>query len=261
MRTIAVINQKGGVGKTTTTVNFGHALALEGNRVALADLDPQGHLSPCLGIFRSPRYGMDEVLLNGSPLFEHVVDTRELLQLIPAGERLAEVDEILGGTERARLLGEAINAARDDIDYLVFDCPPSAGLLVANAVLAVDDVLVPVAGDYLSLTGLAKLMITLKRFESYRDTPLSTYLFMSRFLPRRRLAREVQDKLLEHFPSQLLATAIKEAAVVAESAGAGRTVFEYRANSKSAEEFQYLCRDYFNQRLLVNEQKQTTRVA
>ena len=92
MHTIAVINQKGGVGKTTTTVNFGHALALEGNRVALADLDPQGHLSACLGIFRPPPRGMDEVLLNTRPLFEHVVDTRELLQLLPAGERLSKVN-------------------------------------------------------------------------------------------------------------------------------------------------------------------------
>lgn len=121
-------------------------------------------------------------------------------------------------------------------------------MLVANAVLAVDDVLVPVTGDYLSLTGLAKLMITLKRFESYRAALLNTYLFMSRFLPRRRLARELRDKLLQHFPSQLLATAVRDAASIAESAGAGRTVFEYRPNSKSAEEFQHLCFDYLNQR-------------
>ncbi len=255
MRTIAVIGQKGGVGKTTTTVNFGHALALEGHRVALADLDPQGHLSPCLGIFRAPRRGMDEVFLNASPMFEHAVDTRELLQLIPAGERLSEVEELSGGTERARYLGEAIDAVREDIDYLIFDCPPSSGLLVANAVLGVDDVLVPVAGDYLPLTGLARLMITFKRFVSYRVAPLHTYLFMSRYLTRRRLAREVQEKLLQHFPSYLLATAVREAAVIAESAGAGRTVFEYRAHSKSAEEFRYLCRDYLNQRLLVNEQQ------
>ena len=90
MKTVAILNQKGGVGKTTTTVNIGHALALQGNRVALADLDPQNQLAPCLGIFRPPRVGMDEVLLNGAPLLAHRIITRELLQLIPAGQRLQQ---------------------------------------------------------------------------------------------------------------------------------------------------------------------------
>lgn len=261
MKTIAILNQKGGVGKTTTTVNFGHALALQGNRVVLADLDPQSQLAPCLGIFRPPSAGMDDVLLNGAPLLEHRIVTRELLQLIPAGHRLEEVETLSGGADRGQRLRDALTHADCDVDYLIFDCPPSAGLLVANAVLAVDEVLVPVAGDYLSLTGLAKLMITLKRLSAFRVSELGTYLFLSRFLPRRRLSQEVRAKLLQHFPGHLLATAVREAAIVAESAGAGRTVFEYRPNSKAASEFRDLGFDYLNHRLLSDEHEKTSNVA
>ncbi|MFM1892640.1 MAG: hypothetical protein RLZ44_1717 [Pseudomonadota bacterium] len=261
MRSIAVINHKGGVGKTTTALNLGHALALRGQRVLLVDLDPLGQLATCLGIFRPPRHGVDRVLLQQAPLLEHAIDTRELLQLLPAGQDLAQVEELVGGAERGTRLRAALRRCAQDIDYLVFDCPPSAGLLVANAVLAVDEVLVPVAGDYLSLTGIAKLMVTLKRFEPWRDGPLGLRLFLSRFVPRRRLSLEVQRKLLQHFPAQLLATAIREAAVVAESAAAGRTLFEYRGNSKSAAEFRRLCGDFLEGRMLAHEQTQTRDVA
>ena len=145
MHSLAVINQKGGVGKTTTAVNLGHALAMRGHRVMLVDLDPQGHLSPCLGLFRAPANGVDRTLLHDQALAEVAVATRELLQLVPAGNGLGEVERLQGGVERARLLQAALQRACPDVDYLIFDCPPSAGLLVMNALLAVDRVPVPVA--------------------------------------------------------------------------------------------------------------------
>ena len=261
MRTIAVINQKGGVGKTTTAVNLGHALALTGKRVMLVDLDPQGHLSACLGLFRAPGEGMDSVLLDGKPLTGFAVGTRELLQIVPAGNRLGDFEQVAGGVERAHLLRKAVEADMPDVDYLLFDCPPSAGLLVVNAVVAADDVLVPVAGDYLSLTGLAKLMGTLKRIEGLRDKPLVKWIFLSRFIARRRLSQEVLGKLLQHFPQHLLKTSIREAAVLAECAGAGRTIFEYRGKSKSAEEFRQLADDLLQARVMQDEQRQTSHVA
>ena len=255
MKTIAVINQKGGVGKTTTTVNLGHALALRGRRVMLVDLDPQGHLAPCLGVFRAPREGVGQALLRGKSLGEVAIATRELVQLVPAGSELAEVERLQGGMERGRLLRDALQRSLPDVDYILLDCPPSAGLLVMNAVLAADTALIPVAGDYLSLTGLAHLMGTLKKVGSLRDEPLRKRIFMSRFISRRRLSREVLEKILHHFPQYLMPASIREAAVLAECAGAGRTVFEYRGKSKSAEEFRLLADDLLQQRVMSDEQQ------
>jgi chromosome partitioning protein len=255
MQTIAVINQKGGVGKTTTAVNMGHALALRGKRVMLIDLDPQGHMAPCLGVFRAPRDGVDQALLHGRSLGDVSIATRELLQLVPAGDSLGEVERLQGGMERGRLLGEAIKRSEPDVDYVLFDCPPSAGLLVMNAVLAAGHVLIPVAGDYLSLTGLAHLMTTLRRVEGLREQPLHKHVFMSRYVPRRRLSREVLDKVMHYFPQHLMPTSIREAAVLAECAGAGRTIFEYRGKSKSADEFRTLADDFLHARVISDEQQ------
>jgi len=261
MYSLAVINQKGGVGKTTTAVNLGHALALRGYRVMLVDLDPQGHLAPCLGVFRAPASGVDRALLHDETLTEVAVATRELLQLVPSGKGLGEVERLQGGIERARLLQAALQRACPDVDYLVVDCPPSAGLLVMNALLAVDRVLVPVAGDFLSLTGLARLMRTLSKVEALRARPLQRDIFLSRYVVRRRLSREVCDKIRQHFPNQLLESAISEAAVLAECAGAGRTIFEYRARSRSAAEFAALAEEVLEREVNCHEQQQTPDVA
>lgn len=261
MRTIAVINQKGGVGKTTTTVNLGHALSLQGKRVMLVDLDPQGHLATCLGVYRAPAEGVDSVLLEGSTLSERAVATRELLQLVPAGKNLQAFESVSGGVERAQILRNSIQQSPPDVDYLLFDCPPSAGLLDVNAVVASDDLLVPVAGDFLSLTGLAKLMGTVAKLERLRDRRLKKWVFLNRFVARRRLSKEVFGKILEHFPQSLLRTTVREAAVLAECAGAGRTVFEYRAKSKSAEEFRALADDLLQGKVMQDEQRQDCYVA
>lgn len=260
MQSIAVINQKGGVGKTTTAVNLGHALALNGKRVMLIDLDPQGHLAPCLGVFRAPREGADQALMHAGDLSELSIATRELLQLVPAGGDLGEVERLQGGMERGRLLRDALERSSPEVDYVLFDCPPSAGLLVMNAVVAADYALIPVAGDYLSLTGLAHLMNTLRKVEGLRDKPLHKRIFMSRFVARRRLSREVFEKILHHFPRYLMPTTIREAAVLAECAGAGRTIFEYRGKSKSAAEFRALAEDFLQGKVMSDEQK-TSHVA
>ncbi len=241
---IAIINQKGGVGKTTISANLGHALALEGRRVMVVDLDPQGQLSPSLGLFRCPRQGVDETLLGTSTLTDVALSTREGMMLVPAGERLAEVERVQeGGIGRARLLQQTLQQAPPEQDYVLFDCPPSSGLLMANAVMAVDMALIPVTGDYLGLNGLAHLLKTLKRFEPIRGGPLQLRVVLSRLNPRRRLAREVVEKLSRYFPGQVLATPIQEAAVLAECPGAGRTIFEYRPKSRSARDFKALAKN------------------
>ncbi len=251
MRRIAVINQKGGVGKTTITANLGHALALLGHRVTVIDLDPQGQLAASFGIFRPPSKGIDQVLLDGLDIESVRVSARDLVTLIPAGNRLHKVEELQeGGAARARMLQTALQGKLQDQAFVLYDCPPSSGMLVANAVFAADEVLIPVSGDYLSLNGLAKMMATLKKFEPFLEKPLQQWIELSRLIPRRRLAKEVQAKVLEHFPGRVLATPIREAAVMAECPGAGRTIFEYRGSSRSAKEFNLLAQDVVERRTM-----------
>ena len=249
MRRIAVINQKGGVGKTTITTNLGHALALLGHRVTVIDLDPQGQLAASFGIFRAPRRGIDQVLLDGMQLEDVQLLARDLITLIPAGTGLQGVEELHeGGAARARLLRQAMAGRLAGQEFVLIDCPPSSGMLVANAIFAADEVLMPVGGDYLSLNGLAKMLATLQRFAPFLEQPLRQWIELSRFVPRRRLSQEVRGKLLDHFPEQLLAVPIREAAVLAECPGAGRTIFEYRRTSHAAKEFTELAQDLIDRR-------------
>jgi chromosome partitioning protein len=241
MRRIALINQKGGVGKTTITTNLGHALALAGHRVTVIDLDPQGQLASSYGIFRAPGKGIDQVMLKAHKPASVKQGIRDMLTLIPAGERLQEIEYLHdGGASRAQLLDQALDGALDDQAFVLFDCPPSSGLLVANAIFAADEALIPVSGDHMSLNGLAKMMITIKKFEPYLNKPLRTWITLNRYFPRRRLCKEVLEKLKTHFSDQLMETRIREAAVIAECPGIGRTIFEYKPGSQSAKEFQAL---------------------
>lgn len=244
MRRIALINQKGGVGKTTITTNLGHALALAGHRVTVIDLDPQGQLASSYGIFRAPAKGIDQVMLKSADIASVKQGIRDLLTLIPAGNHLQEIEQLHdGGASRAQLLKQALDGALDDQAFVLFDCPPSSGLLVANAIFAADEALIPVSGDHMSLNGLAKMLLTIKKFEPYLSKPLREWIVLNRYFPRRRLAKEVSEKLKTHFPGQLIPTPIKEAAVIAECPGIGRTIFEYKPGSQSAKEFRALASD------------------
>jgi len=261
MRTIAVVNHKGGVGKTTTTVNLGHALALRGQRVALFDLDPQGHLTASLGHFKTVGIGADRVLLQDAGLDTQLLPLRDWCQVLPSGDELADVERLPGGAERAYRLRDALQASTCEVDTVLIDCPPSTGMLIVNAVAAADDILIPVAGDYLSLTGLARMMLTVKRLQAVSRPTLRKWIFMSRFLARRRLSREVYEKIEHHFPFCLLGSPVSEAAALAECAGVGKSIFEYRRDCRSAAEFESLADDLINERVVGNEQKDASDVA
>jgi chromosome partitioning protein len=261
MRVIAVVNQKGGVGQTTTAVNLGHALSRQGQRVALLDLDPQGHLSASLGLFPAPSMGVSEALAEGRPLFTHRLAAHDWGILVPSGTALADQAQPPAGMERATGLRDVLADAPSEHEVLLIDCPPSLGMLTVNAIVAADDVLIPVVGDYLSLAGLARLTSTLRRLAPLSRPTLRQWIFMSRFVDRRRLAREVHERIQQHFPDKLLASRINESAVMAECAGAGRTIFEYRENCPSAMQFLQLADDLMHYRVAANEQEETSHVA
>lgn len=265
MRVIAVVNQKGGVGKTTTVVNLGHALSRRGLRVVLVDLDPQGHLSASLGIFGEPAGGVGEALMGGRPLRAQAIAAHDWGSLVPCGNDLGGKQDslapVVGPVQDPTRLRELIDAEGLDCDILLIDCPPSDGVLTINAVVAADDILIPVAGDYLSLTGLARVMLTLKRLAPISRPALRHRIFMSRYVGRRRLAREVRERIGGHFSDKLLPASIGESAVLAECAGAGKTIFEYRENSESARQFLRLADDLLHNRVAANEQEETSHVA
>jgi chromosome partitioning protein len=254
MRKIAVINQKGGVGKTTTCANVGHALAMRGKRVVAVDMDPQGHLETLFGLFDPAVEGLDQVLLHGRPLDEVLVPARENLLVCPAGRRLIEVEQLTeGGVERGRRLSKAITGAAtlDEVDFLLIDCPPSSGLLAINALFCADEVIVPMPGDYLALHGLSQLTRLLRSVERMQRRSIHQWVALTRFHPRRRLAQDVRARLLRYFPGRVLGTAVREAAAVAEAPGFGKTIFEYRQSGHGAEDYAALADDLLNRRCMV----------
>lgn len=251
MRVIAVMNQKGGVGKTTTALNLAHAFALSGHRVTAIDLDPQAQLTASFGVQGSPG-GVDDVLLDGMPIEANLQNVREGIRLLPAGPRLGKVEALAaGGSKRGYLLREALQRLGNDDDQLVIDCPPSAGILGMNALLAADDIIIPVPGDYLALHGLSKLMTVLKQLEQSQERALRKWILLTRFQERRRLAREVRDKLLDYFPGQVLATTVREAVALSESPSFGKSIFEYRPSTRSAQEYRDVAADFLQGRTQV----------
>lgn len=241
---IAVMNQKGGVGKTTTTMNLAHALAQTGQRVLAIDLDPQAHLTAGLGLVRKSQMGMAEIMLSERSPDEVVILARDNVDLIPAGDRLGELEHMTaGGSKRGWLLRDALNEYAEQYDYILIDCPPSSGILGMNALLAAKEVLIPVSGDFFALQGLARLMGIFQHIESTLKLNTEKWVVLTRFQERRRLARDVRDKIKSYFPKRVYRTAIREAVALAESPGFGQTIFEYQASSNGAKDYKDLAKD------------------
>ncbi|WP_126454262.1 ParA family protein [Sulfuriflexus mobilis] len=251
MRMIAVMNQKGGVGKTTTTLNLAHALALAGKSVTVIDMDPQAHLTASFGAEMKMQSGIDEVLLGESDINDVRVKVRDKLQLIPAGTRLGELEQVAtGGARRGWLLSDAVKGLPGQ-DFVLIDCPPSSGMLTMNAMLAAKEMLIPVAGDYLSLHGLSRLLNILKHIETRLKHATKKWMVVTRFHGRRKLANEVRGKLMDYFPGQVLATPIRETVALAESPSFGQTIFEYQKSSNGAKDYLELADDLLKGRTFI----------
>ena len=253
-RIFTVANQKGGVGKTTSAVNVGAALAMGGLRTLIIDLDPQGNASTAFGIARDEVLGMYEVIIKEEPIRNVAlkVPGYPALEIIPATQSLANAEvELVPLVARETRLKKALTtylaeaASRGErFDYVIIDCPPSLGLLTINALVAADELMIPIQCEYYSLEGLSLLLhtVTLIKEHLNPNLKLSTIL-LTMYDGRTRLANDVADEIRRHYPKELIDIPIPRAVRVSEAPSYGQTVMTYDPGSNGADAYARIARE------------------
>lgn len=243
MRVVAFVNQKGGVGKTTSVSCLGAALSRRARKVLLVDLDPQGNLTEGFGIETDDlAASVYDVIVGGTPMNDIIVSVADNLDLAPANIDLSGAE-----TELLQLPGKdlRLKKALDDLqsyDYILIDCPPSLGQLTLNALTAAKEVIIPVQAEYFALKGLQKLIRTVDMVQEWSNKNLAiTGIVATRYDGRRNLNRSVVEQLREHFGEELFLSMIRENVALAEAPTTGSDIFEYRMGSHGAQDYQALC--------------------
>jgi len=246
-RVISIANQKGGVGKTTTSVNLGAALAEIGYRVLVVDLDPQGNATTGLGIsHRNVEGSIYDVIMNDTPLDDCVEPTSvKNLFVCPATIDLAGAEiELVPAFSRELKLKRALQGARDDYDFTLIDCPPSLGLLTVNGLAASDDVLVPIQCEYYALEGLGQLLRNVALVKSNLNPELDVRgIVLTMYDARTRLAVQVEREVREHFGSKVYRTVIPRTVRISEAPSFGEPIIVFDATSRGAVAYRELAKE------------------
>jgi len=242
-RIFTVANQKGGVGKTTTTVNLAAALARFGAKVLVIDLDPQGNASTALGVeHRAETVSVYDVIINDEPMFSAVQKSPEFDSLfcVPATIHLAGAEiELVSMVAREQRLRTALEtfltSSTDRFHYVFIDCPPSLGLLTINAFVAANEVLIPIQCEYYALEGLSQLLSNIELIEKHLNPVLAvSTILLTMYDSRTNLANQVAQEVRDHFPRQTLGAAIPRSVRISEAPSYGLSVVSYDPNSPGA---------------------------
>ena len=244
---VAVANQKGGVGKTTTTVNLAACLGALDKRVLLIDADPQANASSGLGV------DVDNVELGTYQLLEHNCTAKEVIQktsatnvdIIPAHIDLVAIEiELVNMEQREYMLKQAIEPIKENYDFILIDCAPSLGLLTLNALTAADSVIIPIQCEYFALEGLGKLLNTIKSVQKIHNKHLDIEgLLLTMYDSRLRLSNQVVEEVQNHFSEMVFKTIIQRNVRLGEAPSYGESIIYYDVNSKGATNYLSLAKE------------------
>ena len=244
---MAIINQKGGVGKSTTAINLSAALGELGKQVLLVDLDPQGNSSSGLGIEKSQVNNcIYDVLLNDVPIEEVIIpDVCEGLDLVPATINLAGAEvELVAEMARENRLKDAVGSLRGKYDYVFIDCPPSLGLLTVNALVAADKLLIPIQCEFYALEGVTKLLDSMKRVKTRLNPTLDIYgVLMTMYDGRTTLSRQVVEEVRAYFGRLVFETQIPRTVKLSEAPSFGQPITLYDPSGKGAQSYMSLAKE------------------
>ncbi|MFN8034756.1 MAG: AAA family ATPase [Acidimicrobiia bacterium] len=244
---VAIANQKGGVGKTTTSVNLGAALAELGFRVLVVDLDPQGNATTGLGINgRNVQASVYDVIMNDAPVEDCVEPTSlKNLFVVPATIDLAGAEiELVPAFSRELKLRRALEEARDDYDFILIDCPPSLGLLTVNGLAAADDVIVPIQCEYYALEGLGQLLRNVALVRTNLQPALEVRgIILTMYDARTKLADQVEREVREHFGPKVYRTVVPRTVRLSEAPSFGQPIIVFDSTSRGAIAYRELAKE------------------
>ena len=242
---VAIVNQKGGVGKTTTCVNLTAALKQAGKRVLLCDFDPQANATSGMGVDKSVSNGVYDVLINGKDVHTAIVSTR-YGDVLPSSKALAGAGiEMIEMQNRQFLLKNALDQVRGDYDFIFIDCPPSLELLTLNALCAADSLLVPVQGEYYALEGLSDLMNTVRIVRRGMNPNLGMEgVLLTMFDGRTNLAIQVAQEVKRFFPGKVYSTVVPRNVRLSEAPSHGKPITAYDRTCRGAEAYTALAAEF-----------------